>query len=419
MNWTLPLALTLLLMIVGVYLKYNISIIMVVSSLVMALLCRLTVTQVLRVVYLTVTSRVTLILFFSIILLELLGHLLKETGAMQKIIDSLGRLLGDWRLLMAALSAVIGMLAVPGGAIMSAPMIEEVGRKTSFSAGGQAAANFWFRHVLYFSLPLFPSMILAAELAGVKVSVFTVYNLPLSVAGAVLAFFTIFREARGLSPRLDTGVENKELWLSLKHFLISSAPILIILCLVTMFQVLFPFAILIGIIVAFISYLPRQDSLWAALKERLLNKVLPGVKFKTALMILGIMFFKHTLDYTSVVSSMAEYLVRTGAPAIVLMFLIPFLMGLITGDNSASIAIIIPLFAPFLDRSAPGYLSQLAFLYFSSSFGHIFTPVHPCLVLTKEYFKVNFGQMLRPLLLPALLVILVALVEVIWLGQVL
>ncbi|HHX87720.1 MAG TPA: DUF401 family protein [Firmicutes bacterium] len=419
MSWTLPLALALLVMVLGVYFKYNLSLIMLVSSLVIALLCRLTVIQILDVAYLTVTSRVTLILFFSIILLELLGHLLKETGAMQKIIDSLSQLLGDWRLLTAALSAVIGLLAVPGGAIMSAPMIEEVGRKTGFSAGGQAAANFWFRHVLYFALPLFPSMILAAELAGVKVSVFTLYNLPISVLGAVVSFFTIFKQADGISPRLESRASREDLRDYLKQFLFSSAPILVILFLVTIFQVLFPWAILTGIIVAFFSYLPRQDNLWAALKERFLNKVLPGVKFKTALMILGIMFFKHTLEYTSVVSSMAEYLVGTGAPVIILMFLIPFLMGLITGDNSASIAIIIPLFAPFLDCNAPGYLAQLAFLYFSSSLGHIFTPVHPCLVLTKEYFQVTFGQILKPLLLPALLVVAIALVEVIWLGQVL
>ncbi len=419
MHWVLPLTLALLLMITGVCLKYNISIIMVASSLVMALLCRLTIIQVLQVIYLTVTSRVTLILFFSIILLELLGHLLKETGAMQKIIDSLSRLLGDWRLLMAALSAVIGMLAVPGGAIMSAPMVEEVGRKTCLSPGGQAAANFWFRHVFYFSLPLFPAMILAAELAEVKISVFTLHNLPLSLIGAALSFFTIFKEARGLPPRLNTGAESREIRLSLKHFFIGSAPILIILFLVTGFQMLFPWAILIGIIAAFFSYLPRQESLGIILKERLIYKVLPGIKFRTGLMILGIMFFKHTLDYTSVVGSMAKYLVGTGTPAIVLMFLIPFLMGLLAGDNSASITIIIPLFAPFLDRGAPGYLSQLAFIYFSSTLGHIFTPVHPCLALTKEYFKVTFGQILRPLLLPVFLMILVALGEVIWLGQVL
>ena len=157
MDWTLPLVLTLLLLIAGVYKRYNTGIIMGVCSLALGLLCRLTVAELGRVIYLTITSRVTLILFFSIILLELLGHLLKETGAMQKIIDSLGSLLGDWRLLMAALAAVIGTLAVPGGAIMSAPMIEEVGRKTDFSAGGQAAANFWFRHILSLSFPSSPA----------------------------------------------------------------------------------------------------------------------------------------------------------------------------------------------------------------------------------------------------------------------
>ncbi len=419
MSWSLPLALVLLILIGGVFFKVNIGLIMLVNSLLMVLLYRLTIAEVLHLIYLTITSRVTLILFFSIILLQLLGHLLKETGAMQNMIDSLGGLLGDWRLLMAALAAVIGLMTVPGGAIISAPMIEEAGRKTGFGLAGQAAANFWFRHILYFSLPLFPSMILAAELAGVKVTVFTMYNWPLTLAGAALAFYTIFKQARGLPTRLGSGKGKKKIRSFLKQLAFNGAPLLLTLFLVVFFQVLFPLAILAGIVVAFCSYLPERDNLGAALKESFTEKVLPGFKFKTALIILAIMFFKYILDYTAVVGSMAEYLLRMGAPAVILMFVIPFSMGMITGDNSPSIAIVMPLFAPFLDPGAPGYLSQLSFIYFSSTLGHLFTPMHPCLVLTKEYFKVGFGRMLRPLLWPAFLVIVLALGEVIWLGRVL
>ena len=93
-------------------------------------------------------------------------------------------------------------------------------------------------------------------------------------------------------------------------------------------------------------------------------------------------------------------------------------MGIITGDNSASIAITIPLVAPLLVPTGAGYLPQLAFIYFSSTLGHLFTPVHPCLVLTREYFNVTFGEMLKPLMLPALLVLLLAFTGIIWLGQV-
>ncbi len=419
MNWALPLLVALLIIVVGVLLKFNISVIMVTAGLVVALISRLTVTEVLNVAYATLSSRITQILFFSILLLELLAYLLKGTGAMQKIIDSLGRLLGDWRFLMAALAGVISALAVPGGAIMSAPMVEGVGKKSGFSTEGMAAANFWYRHVLYFSLPLFPSMILAAELSGVKVGIFTLYNFPLTLAGIILSFFTIFRGANPSSFRLNVEKDDRGPWPCLKEFLISSAPILIILVLVIAFQVLFPLAILIGVIVAFFTYLPKENNLGSTLKGRFVRQVLPGINFKTALMIVGIMFFQQILDYTCVVSSMAEYLVGTGAPALVLMFFIPFLMGTIVGDNSASIAIIMPLFIPLLDPSGPGYFSQLAFIYCSSTLGHLFTPVHPCLILTKEYFKVSFAKMLRPLMLPALLIFIMAVGEVILLGRVL
>lgn len=418
MVWYISLAVGLAVIMAGVFLKFNLGLTMIASGLLISLTEGLSLYQLGEVAWLTASNRVTMILFTSVILLEVIGNLLKETGSIKKMIDSLGKLLGEPRLLTAALPALAGMLTVPGGAIISAPMVEEAGNRIGLSPARQAASNIWFRHVFYFMLPLFPSMILAAELAGVNVGIFALYNLSLTVVGLVVAFFTVFRGLEWRQSALPArSATRKSAWRSLAELLRSTAPLLVILSLVIGLQLFFPLALLLGISAAFFNYFPRHEGFWPVIKKRFLTYLLPGIKFKLAFIILGIMFFKQALDYTQVITDMAGFLIGLGIPLLILIFVVPVALGVITGDNSASIAIVVPLFAPMIADAGSAYYVQIAFVYFSSALGHIFAPVHPCFALTKEYFKASYGAMLYPLLPPVAAVTLLAFLQVLILGR--
>ncbi len=371
----------------------------------------------------TLAGRTTQVLLFSILLLGILGSLLKQTGALQNMILYLERLLGDLRLLTAALPALIGILTVPGGAVFSAPMVEQAGNKAGLDPGRQAAANLWFRHALYFSYPLFPSVILAAELSGVNVLTFLYYNFILTAAGILAAFLILFRgipgkKAKSKSASTDAAYRHSFIR-DLTGFALSTAPLISILVLVIIFDLLFPLALAAGCLVALAGGIPLRQSFFTTLIMRIKTMILPAIKFNLAFVVLGIMFFKQALEYSGVTGKIAETMLALGLPLLLYMFVLPVLIGLLTGDNAASVAIVFPLFLPLLVTDSPLYPAQVAFLYFSSAWGHIFTPIHPCFSLNNAYFKVKFSEVLRLLLCPGVITAVLALLQIVLLAELL
>lgn len=374
-----------------------------------------------RTACLTLTDRTTQVLLMSILLLGILGNLLKQTGALQNIIFYLERLLGDQRLLTAALPALLGILTVPGGAVFSAPLVEQAGEKAGLDPGRQAAANLWFRHALYFSYPLFPSVILAAELSGVNVLTFLYNNITLTAASILTGYRIIFRGIPGRkNPSGSVSPDDKcssTLTRDLLGLILSIAPLLSILILVIFFDLLFPLALAAGCLVALANGIPLRHSFAAALLRRIKTMVLPAVKLNLVSVVLGIMFFKQALEYSGVTAKIADTMLGLGLPLLFYMFAFPVLVGLLTGDNAASVAIVFPLFLPLLVPGSPVYPAQVAFLYFSSAWGHIFTPTHPCFSLNNAYFKVKVSEVLRLLLWPGLVTVLLAWLQILLLSK--
>lgn len=402
MPWYAALVLSIIVIIFCFYRKINIGVAMVLGAVTLGLLRNAGPVDLLQVCRITLLSPITLLLVLSILLLGILGHVLKGTGGMNQMIDSLSSIISDLRLIAATLPAVIGMLTVPGGAVLSAPMCGSVGVKLDVSKESQAAINLWFRHVLYFMLPLFPSLILAAQISGVPIGRFVLHNFHLTVIGLLCGFIFFFRGRSGGTGR----GKNSFHWKKMLAFLRSIMPLLVILGLVVFADLYFPLAIALGILLALANYLPRERSFQAFLL-RLKTMILPGINLKVAFVIVGILFYKEMLEYTAVVTDLTGYLLGQGIPVIFLILVVPFLIGMLTGDNSASVGILFPLFMPLLPVKEPAFTAYLAFLYASSTAGHIVSPAHPCFALTKEYFDVEIKGIVK-LNLPLLLVVMAA-----------
>ena len=235
---------------------------------------------------------------------------------------------------------------------------------------------------------------------------FLCYNLTLTAAGILTAFLLLFRGIPGkgyskspLSPDIAC---QRTLTRDLAGLALSMAPLLSVLILVIFFDLLFPLALTAGCFVALASGIPLRHGFSPALIVRIKTMVLPAIKLNLVSVVLGIMFFKQALEYSGVTAKIADTMLGLGLPLLFYMFAFPALVGLLTGDNAASVAIVFPLFLPLLSTGSPLYPAQVAFLYFSSAWGHIFTPIHPCFSLNNAYFKVNVSQVLRLLLWPGL-----------------
>lgn len=396
MPWHIALSGSIAVIIFCTYRKLNTGITMLLGAITLGLLSRLSLTDFVEVLYHGLWNSITIMLAISILLLGILGHVLKSTGALDQIIENLNALVSDIRIIAAAMPMLIGLLTVPGGAILSAPLCEEAGRRLQVSPLRQAVINNWFRHVLYFMFPLFPGLIIASELSGINLGLYFMHNLPLTIIGIVFGYFFLFRGYSGAVKVKDARFSWKRTVLLIKSIL----PLLIILVLVVFFNLYFPLAITIGIFAALINYL-SLNSFFSSLVYRLKTMILPGVQLPVVLVIIGIMLYKEMLSKTEVITDMTNLVLHAGLPIIFLIASVSFLVGMLTGDNSASVAILFPLFIPLIPEGGLVTSAYFAFLYAGSTAGHIISPAHPCFSLTKEYYGVevkDFATLTLPLL---------------------
>ena len=57
--------------------------------------------------------------------------------------------------------------------------------------------------------------------------------------------------------------------------------------------------------------------------------------------------------------------------------------------------------------------ATFAIMYFSIFLGYVMSPVHPCVSVTIEYFKVTLKEFLKPLTLPAIIGLIVTFITAI------
>ena len=401
MPWYIALSGSIVMILVCIYKKVNIGLTMITGAVALGLLIWLPANDYLLVLFNGLWNSITIMLVISIILLGVLGHILKQTGALEEIIENLNTLISDIRIIAVAMPMLIGMLTVPGGAILSAPLCAEAGTRLEAPPVRQAVINNWFRHVLYFMFPLFPSLIIASQLSGISLSRFFLHNLPLTIVGVVFGFIFLFK---GYGHEKDFK-NNSFSWNKVGRLLQSILPLIIILILVVLFELYFPLALLIGIIIALLNYLPGEN-LMSELLSRVRTMIIPGIKLPVALVIIGIMLYKEMLTHTGVISDMTNLVLDLGLPVIILIAVISFLVGMLTGDNSASVVILFPLFMPLIPEGGAVTSAYFAFLYAGSTAGHIISPAHPCFSLTKEYYGVEIKNFIL-LTLPMLIVVMI------------
>ena len=93
-----------------------------------------------------------ILLIFGILLIGILANVMKETGEVRSIIDNL-RAFMPRESILATIPAVFGLLPIPGGALMSAPMIDKEADKIGVSDEDRTFLNVWFRHIGFLIFP--------------------------------------------------------------------------------------------------------------------------------------------------------------------------------------------------------------------------------------------------------------------------
>lgn len=395
----LKLAGILALIVILLRFRWSLGLVLVVASMVTGLLFgRLPGDLVLDALGAAVDP-LTLDLVAIVLLIAFLGEILRNTLQLQGLIRSLSDLFLDRRWLLALMPMLIGLLPMVGGAMFSAPMVEEASQGLGLSRERRTFVNYWFRHSWETIFPLYPSLVLAAGLMGVSAQTLTKTQWPLFLAtligGALFGLVGIGRvQAIG-----DGEINRKDTFMLLAK---SIWPIVMVLFLSIALGVDLILSLLLTLALLAIVHRMRPRQLWELAR---------AVPLGTVPIIVGTMIFRSVLETSGAVEAASAAFATLGIPVYVIVFTIPMLAGLLTGLALPAFAIgfpiVLPLCGPDLVASGCGLLA------FAGGFvGLLLSPVHLCLALTRTYFKAEWGGVYRRTVPAALLITMTAVIVI-------
>ena len=347
----------------------------------------------LNLLYYSVTSYTAYYLVLMVVAITLLGNLHQKIGAMEQLVDNLRFLIRDPRALLMIFPAAISLFStVPGGAIISAPMVAETGRELKMSPVELAMSNMVYRHLVVLITPYTASIVLASGITGISIAGYLSFTVPVVlIVFAIATALLLIRYPKSdqkAQPREDIKARGR----ALLKVLIATLPYVATIILGLAFGLFFPLALLVGIVICFFINLPRTNIL-RTLFERVVIFV-RGFNWPIALSTLIIVIYKDFMLEAESFQQVVHYLIANGLPLMLLIVALPFITGFITGNTTASLGIALPVLIPFL---SPEMLSVRYFglIYVSAYAGYLGSPVHLCTYLTNEYFKTPMYALIK------------------------
>jgi len=291
---------------------------------------------------------------------------------------------------------------MPAGARFSAPMVKEVGGRVGLTPEEETFVNYWFRHIWEFVWPLFPGIILFAGLLKVEIQEVILVQFPLTITAVIVGFVWEYKNLK----KDTTLINKKDILFNLKKLFFGIWPILLIIILVlgTKTDLLFS---LVMVILSLIFLNIKKLSL-KMLKEIIRN----AINLSVVILIVSIMIFKRILQVSGGIEIIPEAFAKLGIHPFIVLFIIPFFIGTMTGLGTAALGIGLPVLLPIIIQGEANL--YYAMLVFTGSFvGVMISPMHLCLVVTKNYFKTDMGKIYKMLILPLIIITLSALILVI------
>ncbi len=384
----LKTASVLILIIVLLRRKVSMSAVMPIGAVMLGLIYMTPPLQFIKAATAAVFSPKSIEMTLTLMLTMVMENILRTTGMLKRMVSSLSTAVPDRRFVMAAMPAMIGMLPSPGGAVFSAPMVNEAAGDANISAEQKAFINYWYRHIWEYVSPLYPGIILATGITGLSTQTLFIVNLPFALSVIIWGVIFCFR---GIDKQ-ETAPSSTNRKMELLTFIALISPIMLALLLVVLFRVNAALSLggAVFSLYIFHRYTPAM----------IIKNLLESVSGRALFLVIGIMIFQEVLRTTGALAGISSFFTLSHMPVHLLLFLIPFIAGIMTGLTVGYIGITFPLLLPLMGGAHPS--PELVALAFGSGFaGVMLSPVHLCYVLTCEYFQADIAKVYHRLFLPS------------------
>lgn len=360
---------------------------LIISSFILGIL-NLPLSNVVTIFIKTICDPSIFLLALAVGIMPIVGGALSESGLIKDLIQSLNM---RSKTFLFIAPAFMGMLTMPGGALLSAPVIANVG--SGATKADYAAINIWFRHILVMIYPL-AGLLATTKMAGINLYTEVLYLLPAFLLLALLGYLFILKPIKDNSV-LNGTYDSRKILQPIGAVMIAPAIHII-------GKSLFPkipeeIPLFIGVLISLgltfhFGKLPLEELRPIILKMR---------PWRFLLLILGMFIFLNVFkatDASAAISSIAFN--KTFLVVGIALFL-----GFVTGRVQVPVSILLPIYYAGFGAEA---ISPMVFavMYFSVFIGYVVSPIHPCVSVTVEYFNTSLREYYRKVAAPALIAII-------------
>lgn len=340
-------------------------------------------------IYETSVDLLTISIVLSTFGVMLLSQLYKETKMINRLSESLSRIIKNPKIVVSVLPAVLGFLPVAGGALMSAPLVDSEGEKLGLKPQKKAYVNLWFRHTIFPVYPLGQVLILTAALSEATISSIIIRNIPVVAVMVVVGYVIGFWKTPNPKSTL-TGSEPNH---NFKDFLVAFSPILATIV-VAVGLSLTPyglskqgFDVLIATFIGLIVLIAISKTNLKTFTKSLKGWGIYGITFAAY----GAFLLGNIIKATEI-STIFESVVASGNVDITLLLTgIPAVLGVLTASALGGVSIAMPILGGIMALSP----RTASLIYISAYLGYVISPTHLCFAFTADYFKCHLGKIYK------------------------
>lgn len=333
----------------------------------------------------TVTNPSTWEIILALYFVMCLEHQLRCGGIIDGLMSAARKVMRSERALLALMPAFLGFLPSLGGAIFSAPLVENAGKAYQLTGETKTAINYWFRHVWEFTNPILASMLLASQLAGIPLNTLISSMVWVTVLATLIGWLFFLAPLKGGSPtdRPDSLAADTDS--GYRYMALAAGPILANFFLVVVMKLSASLAMALVVVAMAVILRQNVSENKAMLSDAFDRKLLWGI--------VAILFFQNILRQTGAIEDIAALLNNLDVSGAVIIGAIAFVAGILTGSSQGFIA----LTFPFVAVLSPGNVEMATLAFVLGVAGQMLSPAHLCLLVTLDYFNADFLKTLRPI----------------------
>lgn len=359
-------------------LKFRLSYTMLISALLLGVISGIGAKSIFESVLAVFTQESSLNTILTVLMVSVLGGLMKHYNILNKIVDSIMLVIPDKRIILMIIPAMIGILIIPGGALLSAPFIYSLGEEMKIPNQRRAAINLVFRHIPMFLMPYSTGLlVISATMPGINISRLIFLNLFYIVPSVIVGYFLYIKGLR----KEKIHVSKANLGRNLFNVALYTLPIYI--CVIFNAITGWPFYItMISSIIA---------TYFLSSKDDFLKTIVKSINWHTVLMVAAVLILKEIILQMEDLLIIFNSLFNSNSSMIYIMFIFlisSVFFGLVTGNQAASLAIILPMISQ-LSVSEDMIYIYLYFSYNCAFLGYFFSPIHLCQAFTVQHMNIT------------------------------